>query len=504
MKKNSRTKNSFYNILFSIIYSTMSLITGFIIQTLIIKCLSIEYVGMKSVFSNILGIISIVELDISYIFIYNLYKPISDGNVNKIKQVVNYFKKIYQKIFITILLLGILFIPFIKYFIYNSTIKENIYILYLIYLLNTAIPIYLSYKKNILYAYQQEYISLVIQIIYQTVKLVLYSIMIFKTHNYYYISIIVLLLQTIEYLVISRIVDKKFKFLTYKKDTKLSKKDIVKIREDTYSIGCHKISSVIVNNTDNILISLFYGIKITGICSNYFMIIDNIKLIFNKVISSLAPSVGDFMCSQNDKEKRYDIFKKIHFLNMWIAIYISVIIINCINIFIEKWIGSEYLLNDFILIIFVINYFQSQMRACYMVFKNSAGIYTEDKYIALFEAFINIILSIIFTYIFGLSGIIVGTLISSLVLWLYTYPVLIFKKLFNINYKKYIIHVLKSVVLMTSILLINNLLKVVININNNLFLNAILSIVIPTFCMLLLDYKKQNIKYFYNLIKRLK
>lgn len=120
-----------------------------------------------------------------------------------------------------------------------------------------------------------------------------------------------------------------------------------------------------------------------------------------------------------------------------------------------------------------------------MVFKDSAGIYNEDKYIALFEVFINIILSILFTYILWLPGIIDGTIISSLVLWLYTYPVLIFKKLFNINYKKYIIHALKSVVLMTSILLINDLLKVIINLNNNLFLNFILAIVIPTFCMLL-------------------
>ena len=53
-----------------------------------------------------------------------------------------------------------------------------------------------------------------------------------------------------------------------------------------------------------------------------------------------------------------------------------------------------------------------------MVFKDSAGIYNEDKYIALFEAFINMILSILFTYILGLPGIIVGTIISSLVLWL--------------------------------------------------------------------------------------
>ena len=94
------------------------------------------------------------------------------------------------------------------------------------------------------------------------------------------------------------------------------------------------------------------------------------------------------------------------------------------------------------------------MRYSYSVFKEAAGIYYEDRFVPLIESVLNIIFSIILLKIFGLKGVFIGTLVSSLALWGFSYPKYVYKKLFNQNMKSYIFENIKYLIIFILLVLI--------------------------------------------------
>ena len=85
-----RTSYSIKNSISSIASNIIIMLLGFIAQTVFIKLLGSEYLGLNSLFLNIISMLSITELGISSAIIYNLYKPLNDDNT-----ILSIKKKIY-------------------------------------------------------------------------------------------------------------------------------------------------------------------------------------------------------------------------------------------------------------------------------------------------------------------------------------------------------------------------------------------------------------------------
>lgn len=149
------------------------------------------------------------------------------------------------------------------------------------------------------------------------------------------------------------------------------------------------------------------------------------------------------------------------------------------------WFGKEYLLSEFTLLIIVINYFQTVQRNTYHIFKNSSGIW-EDKNIPIIEAVSNIAFSIILLKIFGLKGVFMGTIISSLVLWFYSYPKYLYKPLFNKSIKSYFVKIFKQIILFIFLITFSYLLSLQIK---SLILTITLSVALSSVAMYII-YKK--------------
>ena len=99
--------------------------------------------------------------------------------------------------------------------------------------------------------------------------------------------------------------------------------------------------------------------------------------------------------------------------------------------------GEDYILSDFTLLILSINLYMQGMRAVFSIFKETAGILYEDRFVPLWESIINLAASILFLQNFGLAGIFMGTILSSLILYLYTYPILVYKKVLGRTVREY-------------------------------------------------------------------
>lgn len=150
-----RTKNSIINIIASIIAQAITILLGFITQKVFINSLGAEILGINGLFSNIISMLAIAELGISTAVIYNLYKPVAENDREKIKKYMNFYKICYRIILLIITFLGMMLLPFIKYFVGNVTTTYNIYIIYILFLLDTIASYTLTYKRSILYADQK-------------------------------------------------------------------------------------------------------------------------------------------------------------------------------------------------------------------------------------------------------------------------------------------------------------------------------------------------------------
>ncbi len=137
--------NSIKNSIFAMISNILAILIGLISQFFFLKFLSIEYLGLNGLFSNIISMLGIMELGIGNAIVYNLYAPLVEKNYSKVNSLMNFYKKCYRLIGIT---------------------NININLVYFLFLLEVSISYFFSYKRSLLYADQKNYYVNIIHIFY--------------------------------------------------------------------------------------------------------------------------------------------------------------------------------------------------------------------------------------------------------------------------------------------------------------------------------------------------
>ena len=209
-------------------------------------------------------------------------------------------------------------------------------------------------------------------------------------------------------------------------------------------------------------------------------------------------SVGNLLVEKN-YDKNYETFKKIKFLNFWIATFTSICLLLLIEPFITLWLGSLFLLDKITLFSLILNFFQGMMRNTFKVFKESAGIWKEDWYVPIIQSTLNIVFSIIMLKLIGIAGIFIGTIISSLVLWFYSYPKFVYKPLFNKGIKKYSHEFISDLIVFITIVVITYIINLY---SLNIIISFLICLIVPNFLLLLIYYKTDEFKYYINLLKK--
>ena len=500
-----RTDNSIKNSISSLVGNMISYLVAFVAQAIFIRILGAEYLGLNGLFTNVLSMLSIFELGIGSAIVYNMYKPIAENDIEKIKSLMIFYKKAYTLIMIIIGTLGLIVLPFLKYIVGEITVDVNIYYVYLLFLSSTVMSYFMAYKRNLIIANQRNYIINIIHMLYLISLNVAQLLIIYLTKNYYVYLFLKVICQLFENLIINYIANKEYGFIKGNDGKKLDKTTEKDIFSRVKALFFHKIGLIIVLGTDNIIISKFFGIITVGLYNNYSTIINGITTLFSQVITSTTASVGNLIVSKDNK-KKYNVFKKLRFINFWISTLTATCLLVIVQPFVSVWAGKEYLLATNVVIMLTFNYFQMMQRQTYFTFKDSAGIWIEDKYVPLVEAILNIVFSIICLKIFGLVGVFMGTFISSLTYWCYSYPKFIYKKLFNRSYTQYIKETTGYVALFIVIAAITYEISTLIILNNlilQILVSAVISLIIPNTIMFLIFRKSENFEYFAELLKKI-
>ena len=501
-----RTYNSIKNMIYSIISNALTILIGFLVQKVFLNILGTEYLGINSLYTNIVSMLAIADLGIGSAIIYNLYEPVAKNKKEKIKSLMRFYRNTYRIIALIIFVIGLVLIPFIGIIVGKTSIPSTeLIILFILFLLDTVASYLLSYKRSLLYADQKIYITSIVHLGYLIIMNSLLIGCLIVTRNYYLYLIIKIICRILENLIISIYADKKYPYLKEKEVKKLNKETISDIILKVKGLIFHKVGSFFVLGTDNILISMFLGVTLVGLYNNYYLVIYALTTLICQGFTSFTASVGNLLALET-KERTYSVFKRIRFLNYWVASYTAVSILVVMESFISCWYGKEFLLDTSVLIVLVINYYLTVMRYNISIFKEAAGIFHEDRYVPIIESIVNIIASIILLKIFGLMGVFLGTIISNLILHFYSFPKYVFKKIFDDNYKTYFKSIFTYFALFVFIACFTFAVCSLIKVENpfiQMVINIIISLIIPNLINYVFLRRKEEFSYLKELLNKI-
>ena len=188
----------------------------------------------------------------------------------------------------------------------------------------------------------------------------------------------------------------------------------------------YKVGGVLINGTDNIIISSFVGLISVGIYSNYYMLVAAIRSLLIAAINSLTASVGN-LYYMNKEDRAENIYYLINHLSFLCFGIISVCFFSCASIFIDMWIGSEYIINDAAVLAISLNLFMYGMKNVSIMYRNTIGIFRQGRFRPIIGVIINIILSIFWAQKWGVAGVLFATTISDLLTVVWFDPLLILR-----------------------------------------------------------------------------
>lgn len=430
MKQKSRTEYSMVNTSVALFAQVSAILMGFFTRVVFTRTLSEGYVGINGLFTDILNILSLSELGVGTAITYALYGPIARKDYEKQKILMRLFRLFYRVTAAIVLIAGLLLIPFLDILMKDRPDVDHLVLIYLLYLLNSVISYLLIYKKTLVDAHQMSYITVLYHNGFLVLQDICQIVILLCTKNFILFLMIAVFCTFLGNVCMSRKADKMFPYLKESCDGHLPKEEKQQIVRNVKAMMMHKIGTVVVSNTDNLLISSFVGVISAGIYSNYYLLIGSIRQILDQVLQGVAASVGN-LGETEEKQKVERIFQEIFFGGYWLYGLAGICLLELLNPFVELAFGRKYLFDFPVVLILCINFFLNGTRKATLIFKESMGLFWYDRYKSIIEAFLNLITSILFVLHFGITGVFMGTITSTVLTSLWVEPYVLYKYRFQ-------------------------------------------------------------------------
>ncbi len=440
-----RIKNAFRNSIFSIMGQIILIVVGFFSQRVMNLRLGEELVGMNSVISNILALLSVTELGLSVAVVYHLYRAIADQNEKQIASLMNLYRRSYYVFAVVIGSLGLILCPFIHVFLRkNSFTLGYIRVIYLLWLLKTVASYLLSYRRSMLIADQKEYVVSIGTLIANGMQYVFIIIMVQMYNNYILALMLSIAVECFVNIWISWYVGKKYPFLKQYYKEPLDKEITDKVIRDIKNIFVTKLSTKLLVSTDSLIMSSFISVGLVGLYSNYTMITQSIINIVESFSNTLQPTVGN-MYIEGNHEKEHNLLRQITFIFFLFSSFAATSLFALMTPFVaDVWLSTDYGLGNNIVIWCVINFFMLTMGFPLSMTMGVTGLFQKERNLSIVVAITNMLLSLSMVVPFGIPGVLFGTFASYMVQITYRVRVLIIKYMQK-SCKRYVCDLLEYV-----------------------------------------------------------
>lgn len=445
MGEKSRTEYSAMNTTVAMIGRILTILAGYFTRVVFTHTLSESYVGVNGLFLDIINVLSFTELGVGTAITYALYRPVAEGDEEKQKSLMRLYRTVYRMVALIVFLAGLLVIPFLDVLIKNPSQVEHLTLIYLLYLVNTAMSYLFVYKRSLVDAHQKLYIGSLYRDGFLLLQYALQTAVLLLTRNFLLYLTIHLLCTCGGNIAIARKADRLYPYLRDKQVRPLPQRERKEITRNIRAMLMHKLGGTLVNNTDNLLLSSMVGISSVACYSNYFLVIGSVRQALNQVFQGITASVGNLGVIE-DSKRLHRIFGAAFFVGQWLYGFAAIALYQLLNPFVELSFGAQYVFAPNIVLVLCVNFYVAGLRQAALTFRDSLGLFWYDRYISLAEAAINLVSSIVLAKRLGTVGVFIGTFISTVTTSAWVEPLVLYRVRLHMSprsyYGKYLLYAL--------------------------------------------------------------
>lgn len=446
MKRMGRAESVVKNLKFTAACELILALLKFVSRKAFVFSLGKEYLGISGLFTDILSLLSLAELGFSTSITYSLYRPVAQEDTERVKSLMQLYRRVYQIVGSIVFAAGLSLVPFLGFFI--KEMPENvphIPLIYILNVLNASISYFFVYKSTLLFVYQKKYIDAMIRTVVMLATTAAQIAALLLTQQYILYLLLGIGATLVQNAAVSAKADRLYPFLKEKNVRPLPAEVLREIRRNVGAMVFHRIGAVAVFSTDNILISKFVGITMTGLYSNYIMIRSFLNVMINTLFNAITPALGNLNATETDENKQLA-FSRLDFFSAWLFGWMSVCLLCLYDPFISLWLGKGYLLPRTAVLLIVANFYVTSMRIPVMNTKGVLGLFWDDRYKPILETLLNLIVSVILAQKWGIVGILAGTLINTIAIPFWVEPLVLCRRGLKLSvkgyFKRYFAHLL--------------------------------------------------------------
>ena len=415
-----RVHKSILNAEVNIVFYFLTLFLAFFSRKIFLDCLGTEFIGLTGTLGNILGYLNLAELGITACIGYFLFKPLQTNNRQEIQDILSLLGYLYNWIGCIILAGGIIISLFFPLIFAKAELELGIiYFAYYSFLGSSLIGYFINYRQILLTADQKNYL---VAVYFQSANILKILLQIFLAYNFRNLYVWVgveFLFGIIGCLILNWKINKEYPWLNVDKSRgKSLLKQYPEIITKTKQVFIHKIKDFVLVKSDELFIFLFVSLKMVAFYGNYMIIISKLISLFSAVTGSVGASIGNLVAEGN-KQSMMKVFWEFTTIQHTIAAILSFSLYTFIEPFIAHWLGPEYIMDRWILVLLIIYIYITNSRTSVDSFNYAHGLYA-DVWSAWAELIINVSITIIGGLKWGIIGILLGkitSLLAIVVIW---------------------------------------------------------------------------------------
>lgn len=420
-----RKENSIKNFITSTVPFIILIFLGFWKVNVWQNSLEADVYALNQLFFQLFAYLSLAEAGIGALVLKEYYRLFVTEDREEICVYYTLSQKMLRQVCGVIMALGIVLSFFLK-FLTNGNQLTLMYMqqVFFLFLAKSLVEYFMFAPRFVLQADQKLYKINIQMNIYKIVEGVLETVLIMVGVSYAAVLIGSFLLRIVMNWHLNRIVFKEYPWLHTVKDT--GDKKISGMQH----VFIYKIVSVIHENVDVLLISTFVNPISVIIYSNYKYITKYLNDMLYQVGSSITSSLGNLLNAEKNEQGYYS-YEMISTMFYFMASFLTVALTFCINPFIELWVGSDKIVDNISLACMMFLFYHGVVRRPQYILKDIFGLYKELQAVSIAEGVINLGLSFLLVHKYGITGVLVASVVATLLTNFWYFPLLLYKKIFN-------------------------------------------------------------------------
>lgn len=488
-------KKSKLNIIVSVVFRILTVFAVVFVRRVLIQTCGNEANGLNSLYLSIISLLAVAELGSGAAITFCMYKPIVEGDHDKVSALFQLFRRMYLIVGGIIFAGGIAVMPFLKFLANDyAQLDINLHSTFFVMLCSVVLSYFFGAKTALINAHKNNYITTAISSCGILLQYGLQIVVLITTHSflgYLLCRVVAVLLQ---WLLTELYARKSYNAIIAQK-SELDRDTRLEVTRNIKAMFIHKIGGLLVNTMDSVVISACIGVVILGAYSNYTTIMSSMTGIIEIGFSALT-SIWGHMFVQKSKQTSKEYCEVFHLINCLIGMvfylgYYAIVdnlvaILFSSNLQIERTVSMAITFNGFV----------QFMRRNTLVFRDATGTFYYDRWKPLVEGGINILLSVVLVKSVGLIGAITATIITNILICHIVEPYVLFRHAFDASPKKFYLKNYGMILLFgIALILLNCVMVHGDNRWNELLKNGFLSIGVSLpFCLLILLFNRNTVK----------